>query len=588
MHITDNYMKYTAVILAVCCLCCSVCSVCAQEEKEDTAEHTRKGYLIKISDQKDFMVDTVLSTYIRNSLKRARGADTVFLQLDTYGGKIISASEIRESIHQAADNGLNIVAYIPEKAVSAGAAITVACSEIVMKQGAHFGDSAPVMMTSEGPKMLSESDKTTSVLRKQFETSCKKNGYPYRIGHAMVSQNFATYVIEESSSVKIYSYREFEKLPPEQRKKISGGDVPSRTEFYFPENMRKRLREESAKPDARDLSEPVTLVIDEVYNVDGQRKCFLSETKESKKDFISLSDAEYEFVKRELSLKQIDTEKELVELSAEEAYAYHFARNVVDGTDELFELYGLVESDVTVVEPSPAETAVRWLNHPLVASLLIMIGIIAIYAELHTPGFGLAGAAALICFALYFLFSFLARDPHLLPVILFISGIVLLLLEIFVIPGFGIAGIGGILFMLLGLLTVRLPGDIYRKGSDVRWSAELFYEPVTVVFGGFLLGLAGCVVLARFLPEIRLFSSHIVTGPVRMESGASGSTGAARIKTEITEGDEAVVTADLRPSGKIDISGRQVAAVSSGDYISKGSRVRVVSVQGNRITVEET
>jgi len=571
----------------------------AENEGRGNGKKPETVYLIKISDQKQFMVDTVLSTYIRNSLKQAKDSDIVLLEIDTYGGQLTAMEEIRDHIDSFLETYKGrLVAYIPKRAISAGAAITVVCPEIIMKERAQFGDCAPVVSTAEGPKLINQNDKITSVLRQDFETACRKNGYPYRLGHAMVSQRFATYILTESSACRIYSFDEFKNLPQKERKKISGGDVPTRTEFYFPDQVKAGLSDSSSKNkgkgsekqtaniDIRILTKPVVVVIDEVFEVDGRKFCFFSKSPKAQKDFISLSETEEKFLKK-LDYKLIDASDELLHLSAEQAYAYHFAKKVVKNKLEMFDYYGINASDVTEITPSTAETAVRWLNSPVVASLLIMIGIIAIYAELHTPGFGIAGAAALVCFALYFLFGFLAREPHLLPVILFLLGIVLLLLEIFVIPGFGVAGISGMVLLLLGLLTVRLPEELYKKGGDVQWTFDMFFEPITVVFGGFLLGLIGCVIIARFLPEIQLFSSHVVQGPERIESASESGISASNIKTDIHVGDEAVVTTDLRPSGKIEIAGRQVTAVSSGDYISRGSRVRIVKVRGNQIIAEE-
>ena len=199
----------------------------------------------------------------------------------------------------------------------------------------------------------------------------------------------------------------------------------------------------------------------------------------------------------------------------------------------------------------------------------------------------MAGATALICFALYFLIAFLAREPHLLPVILFLCGIVLLVLEIFVIPGFGVAGVSGIILMLLGMMTVRLPKEIFTPGKSVEWRMETFSEPIMIVFGGLFLGLLGCVVIARFLPELKLFSKHVVTGPSRIESSTESGVSASNLKTEVAEGDEAVVSMDLRPSGKVEIQGRHLTAVSNGDYIAQGARVKVVKIRGNQIYVEE-
>ena len=129
-------------------------------------------------------------------------------------------------------------------------------------------------------------------------------------------------------------------------------------------------------------------MIDEVFEVEGKRFCFLSKSPDARKDFIALSPVQEDLLERKW-LHQVDSEKELLHLSAEQAYKYHYAKKIVSSKQEMFDHYGIKASDVKEIIPSTAETAVRWLNHPVVASLLIMIGIIAIYAELHTPGFAL-------------------------------------------------------------------------------------------------------------------------------------------------------------------------------------------------------
>lgn len=560
-------------------------------------------HLIKFSDQNEFMVDKVIASYIEQSLEQAKDADMVIIEIDTYGGMIIAASRIREAINKyTSETGNKIIAYIPNKAVSAGAAITVACSEIVMKEGAHFGDCAPVTRDPEGGlKMLNDNDKITSVLRKDFETSCKKNGYPYRLGHAMVSQSFASYVLYESSRVKLYSFEELKKLTDEKRKRITGGDVPRRTEFYFPESLKSEIREFSANKDKKEekkegpeekpesenaTAEQIIVVIDEVYEVDGDRMCFLSQSPDAERDFTALSPDQETYMKKK-HLFQIDSEKRMLELSAEQAYKYHFATKEVKNRQEMYDLYGIDASSVKEIKPSKAENVVRWLNHPMVAGLLIMIGIIAIYAEVNTPGIGVGAAIALLAFGLYFLISFLANDPNYLPMILFLAGIVLILLEVFVIPGFGVAGILGILLVLGGLLTVRLPEEFFTPGKSMEWRFENFTEPFLVVIGGFLSGLIGMVLIARFLPESRFFDRFAVSGPDKLEPVDSAGMRVSTKVVEVQEGDEGTAMTDLRPSGKIEINGEKLNVISAGNYIDKGKTVKVIKVQGNQIKVEE-
>ena len=254
-------MKYMTILAVF--LVCFVHITVSQEQEEPDKPKT--AYLIKISDQKEFMVDTVLATYIKNSLAKAHNADFVFLEIDTYGGQLKATEEIREHIDTFLETFKGkLVAYIPKKAISAGAAITVACPEIIMKKLSHFGDCAPVVATAEGPKIV-ENDKITSVLREHFETACRKNGYPYRLGHAMVSQSFETYILNESSACKIYSFDELKNLPEPERKKISGGDIPSRTEFYFPDQVKAMFKGRSSNKKDEGSEKP-TIDVDALFN----------------------------------------------------------------------------------------------------------------------------------------------------------------------------------------------------------------------------------------------------------------------------------------------------------------------------------
>ncbi len=589
----DRRVRETGMkqIITSTCILLLICAVLSGQETAPAS--SPKTVWIRVADEGRYMVDTSLATHIKTKLERARNADIVIFEIDTYGGQVLAASEIRETIMDfVSSHDARVIAYIEKKAVSAGAMITVSCPEIVMLPEAHFGDCAPVVSGADGPKMLNENDKITSVLRKEFETACRKYGYPYRLGHAMVSQSFASYVLMESSKIKMYSLDEFGKLPELEREKISGSDIPSRTEVFFPQNVRKILgdvkkdEEKIQYPDLEDVKEPVIVVTDEVFEVDGKRMCFFSQSPDARMDFQGLTEPEEAFFKLRF-LHQIDSEKKMLELSGEEAYKYHFSKKLVNNRTELFDYLGVSESEVQELEPSKAENVIRWLNQPMIMGLFIMIGMIALYAEFHTPGFGLAGIIGIIAFGLYFLISFLTVQPNLLPVLLFLVGMVLLFLEIFVIPGFGIAGISGIILLIGGLMTVRMPAGFFSADKSSEWRVEHFTEPVIVVFGGIVAGFIGCIIAARFLPELSIFSKHVVTGPDRLESASEGGISVSSVKVDISPGDEGVVSAQLRPSGKIEIGDHTLAAVSNGDFIEKGSRIRVVKVKGNQIIVEK-
>ena len=164
---------------------------------------------------------------------------------------------------------------------------------------------------------------------------------------------------------------------------------------------------------------------------------------------------------------------------------------------------------------------------------------------------------------------------------------VLLLLEIFVIPGFGIAGITGFILIIAGLMTVRLPEEFFTPGRSMKWRMDTFAEPVGVVFGGLIAGLVGIAVIARYLPKTSLFSKYVVTGPPEIEAVGGGGVTVSQQSAQVHENDVGVAATDLRPSGKVEVGGHSVVAVSNGDYIEKGSRVRIVRIKGNQVFVEE-
>ncbi|MFH1708249.1 MAG: NfeD family protein [Planctomycetota bacterium] len=578
---------------ATLCLWGLICLAAAAAFGEP-ARITGRVCLLQVSDQEKFMVDTSLASYIKTRLAETQDAALVILEIDTYGGELAATSVIREAIMGAAAGGRRVVAFIPKKAVSAGALITVSCPEIYMQEGAHFGNCAPVTATQEGLKMLNENDKITSVLRKDFETACRKYGYPYRLGHAMVSQDFATFVLYENSAVKLFSFAELEAMPAEERAAITGGDLPTRTEFYFPEPLKAFLerpapkeKEGEADPAAAPAAEqPVRVAIDEVFSVDGRRFCFLSEAPDARKDFTALSDRAEEFVKRTL-LKQIDSTNEMVELTAEEAYRYHFATRVVRDEAELFACLGVDGSRVERIVPSMGETVIRWFNHPVVAGLLMMIGVIAIYTELQSPGIGIGAVVAAAAFGLYFLFSFLATEPHYLPLILFVLGAGLVVVEIFVFPGVMVTAIAGVGLMLFGLLTVRLPGDFFAPGHDMTWRMEHFQSPLISLTIAILGGSIGIMLVARFLPRTAFFNRFVVRGPAALVPSDQPGMSVSNRVTAVKEADTGVAETDMRPAGKISLGGNSLIAMSSGDYIERGARVRVLQVKGNQVIVEQ-
>lgn len=266
-------------------------------------------------------------------------------------------------------------------------------------------------------------------------------------------------------------------------------------------------------------------------------------------------------------------------LSAPEASDLGLARHVVSDFNELKQVYGLSQ-DLALVEPGWANTLIDAMAAPGVAWLLLVVGFAALYAELHTPGVGVGGFVAGICFLLFFWNRYLEGTAGWLEVLLFAAGVTCVLLELFILPGTAIFGMGGGLLILASLIlasqTFILPHNDYQL-HQLRDS---------------LLGLAGAgagvlvlaIVMRKFLPRTPLYG-HMVLEPPSGEELEYLSHSEALVELDYLLGQQGVTTTPLLPSGKARFGGQLVDVIAEGEIINRGSQVTVVEVHGNRVVV---
>jgi membrane-bound ClpP family serine protease len=210
--------------------------------------------------------------------------------------------------------------------------------------------------------------------------------------------------------------------------------------------------------------------------------------------------------------------------------------------------------------------------------ILLMIGFVALSAEMNAPGMGFPGFLALVCFGLFFWMNYLAGTAEWLELVLLVLGIGCVALEIFVIPGFGVFGIGGLVMTVASIVlmsqTFVLPQNSYQLGVITRglWAAL-----------GSLLGLFGGFVLMRQLfPHVPLFRHLVMETPdaATMDRAEHLSDFAGLLQQTGT------ATTPLRPSGKARFGDRIVQVVSDGSMIEKGAKVTVIEVRGAKVVVE--
>ncbi len=409
------------------------------------------------------MIDGPLAAYIERALKDAAdaGAGLVIFHVDTFGGLVDAADEIRKTILNAE---VPTVALIDKNAASAGALISYAADRIVMVPGASIGAATVVQGTSGE----AAPDKYQSYMRGLMRATAEANGRDPAIAEAMV---------------------------------------------------------------------------DESIEIDG-----------------------------------ITVEGEVLTLSTSEAVKLDVADAELASLDDLLGVYEVEEADVVQHQLTRAEGLLRFFSSPVVQSILMLMMMGGLYFELQSPGVGFPGMIAAVGAAAFFGPHYLLGLVESWEVVLFVIGVVLLVAEIFVLPGFGIAGITGLTAVLLalGFSLIGNFGFSFPSGQAISSAVlTLASSLVMLVIAMFSIG--------RMLPRSERFSQLILEPTL---AANTGHTSAITHGEWIGKTGEAIT--DLRPSGTVEIEDDRIDVVTSGEYIEKGTRIEVVSVDGARVRVRAT
>ncbi|MBX9625467.1 MAG: hypothetical protein K2X82_16795, partial [Gemmataceae bacterium] len=280
---------------------------------------------------------------------------------------------------------------------------------------------------------------------------------------------------------------------------------------------------------------------------------------------------------------QVKPKGQLLKLTASLAEQLGVARHAVDTRDPAaaYALYGLDPARVREVTPGWVDRFAEFLRLPVVTVLLVVIGFTGLILELKVPGLTAPGIVAALCFILVFWSqSRFSGEMFALALLLFLLGLVLVGLEIFVLPGFGAPGIFGVLCMLggLGLVTFeRVPETAGEWGTlGVRMSTYMFG-----MIGAFLLAFA----IARFLPKVP-YANRLMLAPPDdpgpAEGGVLGAAAAAGLLGAI-----GTANTPLRPAGVARFADEFRDVMSDGGFIPAGARVQVIAVEGAKIVVKE-
>lgn len=254
------------------------------------------------------------------------------------------------------------------------------------------------------------------------------------------------------------------------------------------------------------------------------------------------------------------------------------SEGTIDSLEALLERHGLSDAVVHTVVVTPAERIARYIE--TFSFLFLAAGLLGVYIEFRTPGFGIPGLLGLLSLAIWFWGYHIAGMAGAAELALFVVGVTLLAVELFLIPGFGVTGVAGIACVLAALLMSMV--QTYPGIPWYRPPAAHVQSAVRALGGALVIAFAGAAALSRFLPRTAFFQHLSLATSV---SGAAGYRAGSETET-LPAGERGLAVTDLRPAGIAQFADRRLSVVAGGTFIERGTHIVVADNRGNRIVVE--
>lgn len=504
------------------------------------------------------IMDGIAVVVERAVTEEAVGADAIVFVVDTFGGRVDSAIDIAQTIM---DSPVPTIAFITGRgAISAGALISYACDYIVMAPGASIGASMPI---TPGVEMSDDvSEKSMSFLRAKYRALGEENGHNPLIGEAMVD-----------SSIELYGY----KAPDDTYTvyKVEQGKITetqSTKPQYGPLSVAlPDLLMQVEQPGVKEAWEGVEETLRDVVEKSGSGSA-------SDKDTFPKSDAPIQGLPEGARL--ISPAGKLLTLTTREAEEVGLISYTTDTPEKALNLLGFASFRTVHIEENWAEIIFAFLTSPLISGLLLLCGVGGLYVEFRTPGLGLPGLIGAICLALFFGSRLVIGIADWLDLLLVCTGLLLLALEILVIPGFGVAGVSGIICLVLGIYMSLTRVTVPEYSWDYM---RLRDAGVTLMVACFLF-MAFTLLTWKVFPRTRLARALIQTHAQATTAGYVVQTAA---ESTAAVGLRGTATSMLRPAGRGRFGTETYDLMTRGEFIEKGRPVEIIQAEGNRYVVKE-
>jgi membrane-bound serine protease (ClpP class) len=279
-----------------------------------------------------------------------------------------------------------------------------------------------------------------------------------------------------------------------------------------------------------------------------------------------------------LELEGISPAGKLITFTTDEAIKNGYCEGKVNSIEDILSKNGVTDYHLSRFELSVSETIIAFFLNPFVSGLLILVFIGGLYFELQTPGVGFPGIASLVALTLYLVPYYLAGIAENWEIISLFVGIILIALEIFVIPGFGVPGITGITLVVLSLVLIMVDNDFFN--FDLVPTHTLV-SAILAAFTGLLGGTILLFVIAPRLSNTKFYKRVALTTTQESSQGFTSS-----FNVEPMKGKTGVAHTVLRPSGKVLINDKLYDAFTQGDYIERGEAIEVIGDETTTLRVK--
>ncbi|QOI98992.1 MAG: hypothetical protein HRU70_00185 [Phycisphaeraceae bacterium] len=524
------------------------------------------------------VIDREITRYTAVSVKRrlkeaaAMGADAVVIELDTPGGEVGAVLDICAEIHQSAVP--NTVAWVNPKAYSGGAIIALACREIVVNEAARMGDALPIAIDPvRGLQAMPEAErqKIVAPLIVEVVDSARRRGWDESLVQAFVSLGVELWQVENTQTGQRFCIdaAEFEAVfgtPPPRHPDASPELVSARPISGSPGA--------SPAPPAAGGGGGFRPASPALAGMAGDIEQAIDPSLATRRPVFNRSQrGQWNYV------GYVTDGNGPIVLAGDSFKRYGFSSATVRNDAELTAFFGA--TTVTRLHQSWSETLAEFLSNILVRGVLIAIFLVALFTEMTHPGAVIPGGIAVLALLLIVAPPMIAGMAAWWTLAAILAGILLVVLEVLVIPGFGIPGIAGLILLFGGLVGTFIPGAPGDATSE-----QVLSGIVTVLLATVTAGFA-LFFLFKHLPSVPILNRYVLRDS-GMEESDDPLLAAMDPSPDslVVPGDEGFAATPLRPAGRAQIGDVIVDVVAAFGFLDQGTPVRVVSADRFRIVVD--